>query len=100
MNPTERIIIRILEVDNFQNMACVCANFAEFCEEVMEWGVDHIAQVELFDTYRSFRDYTFNPELDIKRLDAFIVAENGYIRSWLQQFGGLMPPLYKIAWLP
>ena len=81
MNPTERIINRILEVDNFQNMACVCANFAEFCEEVMGWGVDHIAQVELFDTYRSFRDYTFNPELDIKRLDAFIVAENGYIRS-------------------
>ena len=81
MNPTERIIKRILEVENFQNMACVCADFAEFCEEIMEWGVDHIAQVELFDTYRSFRDYTFNPELDINRLDAFIVAENGYIRS-------------------
>ena len=79
-NPTDRIIKRILEVDNFQNMACCCADFAEFCEEIMEWGDDHIAQVELFDTYRSFRDYTFNPELDINKLDAFIKTENGYIR--------------------
>ena len=77
---TDRIINRILEVDNFQNIACCCANFAEFCEEIMEWGVDHIAQVEIFDTYRSFRHYTFNPELDIKKLDAFIKSENGYIR--------------------
>ena len=80
-NPTDRVINRILEVDNFQNMACCCANFAEFCEEIMEWGVDHIAQVELFDTYRSFRDYTFNPELDINKLDAFIKTENGYIKQ-------------------
>ena len=82
MTQTDRLIKRILEVENFQNVACVCADFAEFCEEIMEWGVDHIAQVELFDTYRSFRDYTFNPALDIIKLDAFIKAENGYIRSW------------------
>ena len=80
MTQTDRLIKRILEVENFQNVACVCADFAEFCEEIMEWGVDHIAQVELFDTYRSFSDYTFNPALDIKQLDAFIKAENGYIR--------------------
>ena len=80
MNKTITIINRILEVDNFQNMACCCADFQEFTQELEEWGVDHIAQVELFDTYRSFRHYTFNPELDIKKLDAFIKSENGYIR--------------------
>ena len=37
--------------------------------------------VELFDTQRSFRDYTFNPELDINKLDAFIKTENGYIKQ-------------------
>ena len=80
MTQTDRLIKRILEVENFQNVACVCADFAEFCEEIMEWGVDHIAGVDFFESYKSFRDFTFNPELDIDRLDAFILAENGYIR--------------------
>ena len=80
MNPTERIINRILEVDNFQNMACCCDDFADFVTEILEWGVDHIAGVDFFDTYKSYREFTFNPELDIKQLDAFIKAENGYIR--------------------
>ena len=40
---TDRIINRILEVDNFQNMACCCDNFSEFVTEILEWGVDHIA---------------------------------------------------------
>ena len=63
-NPTDRVINRILEVDNFQNMACCCANFAEFCEEIMEWGVDHIAQV----------DFDELSELDVKALDRFIAS--------------------------
>ena len=80
MNKTNTIINRILEVDNFQNMACVCHDFADFVTEITEWGVDHIAGVDFFDSYKSYRDFTFNPALDIKQLDAFIKAENGYIR--------------------
>ena len=72
---TNILINRILEVDNFQNMACCCEDFAEFVTEILEWGVDHIAGVDFFDTYKSFRDYTFNPELDIERLDTFISEE-------------------------
>ncbi len=81
MTKTDRVIKRILEVENFQNMACVCDDFADFVTEIMEWGVDHIAGVDFFDSYKSFRDFTFNPELDIDKLDAFIVSENGYIRG-------------------
>ena len=69
---TDRIIKRILEVDNFENMACCCDNFSEFVTEILEWGVDHIAGVDFFDSYKSFRDFTFNPELDIDKLDDFI----------------------------
>ena len=75
LSKTDRIINRILEVDNFQNVACFCDNFADFVSEIQEWGVDHIAGVDFFDTYKSFRDYTFNPELDIERLDTFIREE-------------------------
>ena len=69
---TDRIINRILEVDNFQNMASCCDDFADFVTEILEWGVDHIAGVDFFDSHKSFRDFTFNPELDIQKLDAFI----------------------------
>ena len=69
---TDRIINRILEVDNFQNMASCCDDFSDFVTEILEWGVDHIAGVDFFDSYKSFRDFTFNPELDIQKLDAFI----------------------------
>ena len=61
---------RIVQVDNFQNMACVCANFEEFVEELAEWGVDHAAGIDFDD-----------PELDIPTLDKFIKAENGYVRE-------------------
>ena len=60
MNPTDRVIKRILEVDNFQNMACVCDDFADFVTEILEWGVDHIAGVAFDD-----------PELNRPMLDAF-----------------------------
>ena len=33
---------------------------------------NHIAGVDFFDSFKSFRDFTFNPELDIQKLDAFI----------------------------
>ena len=67
---TNKIINRILEVDNFQNVACYCADFSEFVEELAEWGVDGCAKVDFDDA-----------DLDIAKLDAFIKAENGYIRE-------------------
>ena len=72
MNKTQTVMNRIVQVDNFQNMACCCDNFSEFVTEILEWGVDHIAGVDFFDSYKSFRDFTFNPELDIEKLDTFI----------------------------
>jgi len=75
MTKTERIINGIKKSDNFENVAYVCEDFETFVFEVAEWGVDHIAGVDFFDTYKSFRDFTFNPELDIERLDTFIREE-------------------------
>ena len=59
LSATDRVINRILEVDNFQNMACCCDDFSDFVTEILEWGVDHIAGVDFFDSFRSFRDFTF-----------------------------------------
>ena len=71
LSKTDRIINRILEVDNFQNVACFCADFAEFVQELAEWGVDGCARIDFDD-----------PELDIPTLDAFIRSENGYVREF------------------
>ena len=70
MNKTNTIINRILEIDNFQNVACVCANWQEFTQELEEWGVYGCAKIDFDD-----------PDLDIAKLDRFIKAENGYIRE-------------------
>ncbi len=61
---------RIVQVDNFQNMACCCADWNEFVIELAEWGVDGCAKVDFDD-----------PELDVPTLDAFIHSENGYVRE-------------------
>ena len=60
MNKTQRLINRIQEVANFENVAYVCEDFETFEIEVAEWGVDHIAGVD-FDA----------PELNREQLDAF-----------------------------
>ena len=70
MNKTQRVMNRIVQVENFQNMACICADFAEFVMELAEWGVDGCAKVDFDD-----------PELDIPTLVRFIKAENGYVRE-------------------
>ena len=44
-----RISNRILNVDNFENVAYVCCDWEEFVFEVAEWGVDHIAEVDFDD---------------------------------------------------
>ncbi len=70
MNKTQTIMNRIVQVDNFQNMACCCANWQEFVEELAEWGVDGCAKIDFDDA-----------DLDVAKLDAFIKAENGYVRE-------------------
>ena len=70
MTKTQTIIKRILEVENFQNVACVCENWEEFCFELEEWGVYGCAKIDFDD-----------PELHIPTLDQFIHSENGYIRE-------------------
>ena len=67
---TNKVINSILDKDNFQNMACCCANWQEFVQELAEWGVDGCAKIDFDDA-----------DLDVAKLDAFIKAENGYVRE-------------------
>ncbi len=66
MNKTSKIMQRILQVDNFQNVACVCANWKEFTQELEEWGVYSAAKID-------FDDNT----LDYNLLDQFIYNWEG-----------------------
>ena len=59
---TDRIINRILEVDNFQNMACCCDDWSDFVIEISEWGIYKLGGVD-FDTLTTS---------DIEKLDEFI----------------------------
>ena len=52
---------RIVQVDNFQNMACCCENWLEFTQELEEWGVTGCAKIEFDD-----------PELDTEQLLSLI----------------------------
>ena len=70
MNKTTTLMNRIVQVDNFQNVACVCANWQEFQEELAEWGVYSAAKIDFDDK-----------ELDVNILDEFIKNENGYVRE-------------------
>ena len=54
MTKTDRLINRIKEVPNFENVAWVCMNFEDFVFEVAEWGVDHAAGVDFDDTDLDF----------------------------------------------
>ena len=69
--PVNRIKQRILFDDNLSNMACYCANWSEFLQEIEEWGIYKLGGVD-FDTLTP---------ADIERLDQFILSENGYIRE-------------------
>ena len=59
-----RIADRILEVDNFENVAYVCCDWEEFVFEVAEWGVQSIAKVDFDDL----------SDKDISFLDEFIAS--------------------------
>ena len=62
-NKTSKLMQRILQVDNFQNVACVCSNWQEFTQELEEWGVYSAAKIDFDDK-----------ELDVNRLDSFILG--------------------------
>ena len=64
MDKTNTLINRILEVDNFQNMACFCSNWKEFTQELEEWGVYSAAKIDFDDK-----------ELDLNLLNNFILKE-------------------------
>ena len=51
-------------------MACFCANWKEFTQELEEWGVTGCAKIEFDDE-----------ELDINSLDKFIVSVNGWHKT-------------------
>ena len=70
MNKTQTVMNRIVQVDNFQNMACCCANWQEFTQELEEWGVYGCAKIDFDDE-----------DLDVSVLDRFIKSENGYERT-------------------
>ena len=63
-NKTNILINRILEVDNFLNMASFCANWKEFTEELAEWGVYSAAKIDFDDK-----------ELNVDLLNNFILKE-------------------------
>ena len=60
----QRISNRILEIDNFENVAYVCCDWEEFVFEVAEWGVTHIGCID-------FDDLT---DAEVKELDTFIAS--------------------------
>ena len=66
--PVNRIKQRILFDDNLDNLTCLCANWAEYVQEISEWGIYKLGGVD-FDTLT---------ESDITKLDAFMVSQNGY----------------------
>ena len=52
MSKTNTLIQRIKDVDNFQNMACFCSNWEEFCIELNEWGVYSAAKIDFDDVIK------------------------------------------------
>ena len=64
MDKTQTVMNRIVQVDNFQNMACCCDNWKEFTQELEEWGVYSAAKIDFDDK-----------ELNVDLLDNFILKE-------------------------
>ena len=64
MTKTQRLINRINDVPNFENVAYVCCDWEEFVFEVAEWGVQSIAKVDFDDL----------SDEDIRALDEFIAS--------------------------
>ena len=71
IEPVNRIKQRILFDDNLSNVACLCADWAEYVIEISEWGIYKLGGVD-FDTLT---------QDDISKLDEFMVSQNGYIKE-------------------
>ena len=63
MTKTQRLINRIKEVENFENLAFLCEDFATFIDEVAEWGVNSIAKVDFDD-----------PDLNLEAINDFFAS--------------------------
>jgi len=63
MTKTQRLINRINEVDNFQNVAYLCEDFDTFIDEVAEWGIQSIAKVDFDD-----------PDLNLEAINDFFAS--------------------------
>ena len=63
MTKTERLIDCSKKGERFYDVAFICEDFQTFVDEIQEWGVDHISQVDFDD-----------PELNIPMLDAFFAS--------------------------
>jgi len=63
MTKTEILINRIKEKESFYDVAFLCEDFETFIDEVAEWGVDHISQVDFDD-----------PDLNLEQLDTFFAS--------------------------
>ena len=63
MTKTQRLINRIKEVENFENIAYLCEDFDTFIDEISEWGVDHIGGVDFDD-----------PEVNRGMMNAFFAS--------------------------
>ncbi len=68
-NLTQRLINRINEKESFYDIAYICEDFQTFCDEINEWGVDHIGGVDLYGA-----GFLPNPELNLDALDAFFAS--------------------------
>ena len=70
MTKTQTIMNRIVQVDNFQNMACCCANWDEFVQELAEWGVDGCDwQDFIVADKRAYDDYQYNELISLLNAD-------------------------------
>ena len=72
---TQRLIDRIKEVEKFEDIAELCEDFQSFVDEIQEWGVTHIGQVDLFG-----KGFELNPDLDPQMLDEFF-SSFGYTKA-------------------
>ena len=68
-NLTQRLINRINEKESFYDIAYICEDFQTFCDEINEWGVDHIGGVDLYGA-----GFLPNPELNLEALDNFFAS--------------------------
>ena len=76
---TQRLISRIGDVEKFMDVAELCEDFQTFVDEIGEWEVTHIGQVDFFSGKRTTlpngrTEWELNQELDLTMLDNFFAS--------------------------